>query len=100
MEITKTVNGEVVILSLKGRLDTTTAPDLQDAVVPEINSGKNVRLDFAQLAYVSSAGLRVLLVAEKTANRENVWLTLVNVSADVKEVFDMTGFSEFLNIER
>ena len=99
MNISKTQNGEKTTLTLSGRLDTTTAPILQEALIPELDTAKHIELDFTELAYVSSAGLRVLLMGEKTAKAKGGKQTLVNVSAEIMEVFDMTGFTEILHIE-
>ena len=99
MNIIKTQTGDGINLALDGRLDTTTAPQLQEALIPEFDNAKEVRLDFTGLAYVSSAGLRVLLMGEKTAKAKSSKQTLVNVSKDIMEVFEMTGFSAILNIE-
>ena len=99
MTINKTQNGDMTTLALSGRLDTTTAPSLQEALIPEFDIAKHIELDFAELAYVSSAGLRVLLMGEKTAKAKDGKQTLVNVSAEIMEVFDMTGFTEILHIE-
>jgi anti-anti-sigma factor len=99
MDINKTQDGDRIIFSLSGRLDTISAPKLQEALMPELDSAKQVLLDFAGIAYVSSAGLRVLLMGEKTAKAKGARQTFRNVSADVMEVFEMTGFSDILNIE-
>jgi len=99
MNINKIYNNDKTTLALFGRLDTTTAPKLQDELLPEFDNAKHVELDFADLAYVSSAGLRVLLSGEKTAKGKGKKMTLVNVSQDVLEVFEMTGFSDILSIE-
>ena len=99
MDISKTQNGGQTIFSLSGRLDANTAPKLQEVLMPELEGAKQVRLDFTEVAYVSSAGLRVLLMGEKTAKAKGARLTLAGVCDDVMEVFDMTGFSEILNIE-
>ena len=96
MEIKKTENGSVMTIALEGRLDTTTAPELQK----EISSLGNVSeliLDFEKLAYISSAGLRVLMVAHKGMSDKD-GLKIVNVNDDVKEVFEITGFDSILNI--
>ena len=98
MTINKIENGGKTTLTLSGRLDTTTAPRLQEALIAELNGGSSVTLDFAELAYVSSAGLRVLLMGQKTSKSKGVTQTLVNVSADIMEVFEMTGFSGILHI--
>jgi len=99
MTISKTKDGDTLILALEGRLDTTTAPQLQDALIPEFDAEKNIRLDFKNLAYVSSAGLRILLLGEKTAKGKGGKMTLVNVSAEILEIFEMTGFSDVLSVE-
>ena len=99
MNIIKTKDGDTLILALEGRLDTTTAPQLQEALIPEFEQEKNIRLDFRNLAYVSSAGLRILLLGEKTAKGKGGKMSLVNVSAEILEIFEMTGFSDVLSLE-
>jgi len=99
MTINKTKDGEILILTLEGRLDTTTAPQLQNVLIPEFDTNKSIRLDFKGMEYVSSAGLRVVLQAEKTAKAKGGSMILRNVSADIMEVFEMTGFSDLLTIE-
>jgi anti-anti-sigma factor len=98
MNINKTQNGDKIILGLSGRLDTTTASKLQGELIPEFDNFKQVELDFAGLAYVSSAGLRVLLMGEKAAKAKGGAMTLINVSDEIMEVFEMTGFSDILTI--
>lgn len=98
MIINKTTGNERLILALEGKLDTTTAPQLQDALIPAFNEAKEIILDFSKLAYVSSAGLRVLLMGQKTSNDKKVPMTLTGVSGEIMEVFDMTGFSDMLTI--
>ena len=98
MNINKTQNGDKTILILSGRLDTTTAPKLQEVLIPEFDNAKQVELDFSELAYVSSAGLRVLLMGEKAAKVKGASMTLVNVSAEIMEVFEMTGFADILTV--
>jgi anti-anti-sigma factor len=97
--INKTQENDKLTLSLEGRLDTVTAPGLQDALIPAFDTANEIRLDFTKLAYVSSAGLRVLLVGQKTAKAKNASMTLYGVSEEIMEVFDMTGFSDMLSIE-
>jgi len=99
MTISKTKDGDTLVLALEGRLDTTTAPQLQEALIPEFDQEKNIRLDFKNLAYVSSAGLRILLLGEKTAKGKGGKMSLVNVSAEILEIFEMTGFSDVLCVE-
>lgn len=99
MNIAKTTKDDTTTLALSGRLDTTTAPQLQETLIPEFDSSKNVVLDFAELVYVSSAGLRVLLMGEKTAKAKGGRFTLIHVSSEIMEVFEMTGFSGILHVE-
>ncbi|MDR2433745.1 MAG: STAS domain-containing protein [Treponema sp.] len=99
MTITKNQIGEKFIISLEGRLDTTTAPELQEQLIPEFDKAKHIQLDFKEIIYVSSAGLRVLLLGEKTAKAKGRTMSLVNVSAEIQEIFAMTGFSEVLTVE-
>lgn len=99
MNINKKIEDGQIVLGLKGRLDTTTAPDFQTTLLDEINSGKNILLDFSNLAYVSSAGLRALLIGQKTVAANQQTMILRNVSEEIMEVFDMTGFSDILTIE-
>ena len=90
-------NGKLVIV-IEGRLDTGTAPRFQDALIPEFDKEKDIQLDFTQLAYVSSAGLRVLIIGHKTAKEKNASMTIKNVSQEVMDVFNMTGFTDMLTI--
>ena len=99
MTINKTKDGDILVIALEGRLDTTTAAQLQDALIPEFDANKTIRLDFKGMEYVSSAGLRVVLQGEKTAKAKGGSMILTNVSADILEVFEMTGFTDFLTIE-
>jgi anti-sigma B factor antagonist len=98
MNINKTNEGEKTILTLEGRLDTTTAPQLQVALIPEFDDAKEIELDIKALEYVSSAGLRVFLMGAKASKAKNVVFTVSHVSEEILEVFDMTGFSEILTI--
>ncbi len=98
MEIIKNVSGEELTLNVSGRLDTNTAP-LLDAEIKEIgNETKKLVLDFAGLEYISSAGLRTVLIAQKKMNKQGVML-VKNVNESVMEVFQITGFSDILVIE-
>ncbi len=99
MNIDRIQEGGKLILALEGRLDTTTAPQLQGVLIPAFGEAEEITLDFSELAYVSSAGLRVLLMGQKEAKRTGGSMTLCGVSEDVMEVFEMTGFADILNIE-
>lgn len=98
MEIVKSQENGKITLALSGRLDTTTAPQLQGALLPAFEAAKSVVLNFAGLCYVSSAGLRVLLLGEKTAKMKDASMSLINVPKDIKDVFEMTGFTDILKI--
>ena len=91
-------DGETTLV-LSGRLDTVTAPQLQEELLPEFENAEQVILDFTDLVYVSSAGLRVLLHGEKTAQAKGSKMKITGVCPEVMEVFEMTGFTSMLNIE-
>ena len=96
MEIKK--NAEVTIIEIVGRLDTTTAPMLEKAINEDIGDTKNLVLDMKAVQYISSAGLRVLLGAQKKMQKIGS-MKLINVCEAVMEVFEMTGFADILVIE-
>lgn len=98
MTITKTINGSETVLAVEGRLDTNTAGELEQAVKAAFPGCTSLIFDLNGLAYVSSAGLRVLLLAQKTMNKQGS-MTIRNVCEDVMEIFDVTGFVDFLTIE-
>lgn len=99
MLISKEANGTSLTISLDGRLDTTTAPQLEAEITGGLNGVTNLVIDMEKLVYVSSAGLRVLLKAQKTMNKQGT-MTVKNVSPEIKEIFEVTGFDELLNIEK
>ena len=98
MTISKTLEGNNLTLALEGRLDTTTSPDLEETLGASLDGVTALVFDFTKLDYLSSAGLRVLLSAQKRMNRQGS-MKLVHVNDAVKEVFDITGFADFLTIE-
>lgn len=98
LNIKKTQDGSKLEFALEGRLDTMTSPDLEAAIKESIDGVTELVFDFSNLAYVSSAGLRVLLSAQKTMNA-NGSMVVKNVSDEIQEIFDVTGFSDILNIE-
>ena len=98
MEIVKIKNGEELTLELTGRLDTTTAPSLENVISEEIDGVTALVLEFSQLDYISSAGLRVLLAAQKQMNKQGS-MVIKNANDDIKEVFDITGFADILTLE-
>ncbi|MBR5826177.1 MAG: STAS domain-containing protein [Clostridia bacterium] len=90
-------NAEETTIGLVGRLDTSTAPDLSKTINEDIADTENLVLDFKKLEYISSAGLRVLLSAQKKMQKLGT-MKVTNVCDDVMEVFEMTGFSDILTI--
>ena len=97
MEIVKNLNETALEIALTGRLDTTTAPALEAELNASLAGVTELTFDFAKLEYISSAGLRVLLGAQKAMNKQGK-MTVRNVSSDIKEVFDITGFTDILTI--
>lgn len=96
MDINKTLNGESLEVALTGRLDTTTAPELEAAL--ELDGIKDLALDFSNLEYISSAGLRVILAAQKKMSSQGN-MVVRNVNGTIREVFEITGFIDILTIE-
>ncbi len=98
MKIDRSVENGKVCYALEGRLDTTTAPELERELKNDLDGATRLTLDFSKLDYISSAGLRVLLSAHKAMSRKG-GMTVTNVNEMVREVFEVTGFSDILNIE-
>lgn len=86
-------------LALKGRLDTTTAPELEEALKDGLENITELSMDFQELEYLSSAGLRVLLGASKAMKKKDGAMIICNVNEDIMEVFTITGFTEILTIQ-
>ena len=97
LNINKIKENQSAIVSLEGRLDTVTAPELEKELHALRPGLTELKLDFAKLDYISSAGLRVLLSAQKVMNKQGK-MTLTNVSETVMEIFEVTGFSDILTI--
>lgn len=98
MTINKISEGEKLTLALTGRLDTNSSPALEAELKQSVGGVKELIFDFSGVEYISSAGLRILLAAQKVMNRQGS-MKLIGVSADVMEVFEITGFSDILTIE-
>ena len=96
--IIKTIENGKALFALAGRLDTTTAPELEQELKASLDSVGELTLDMKELDYISSAGLRVLLSAQKTMNSRGS-MTVRNANETVKEIFEVTGFSDILTIE-
>lgn len=97
MEIIKTKNDCTLTLALSGRLDTTTSPELETALNESIDGIENLKFDLTNLEYISSAGLRVLLGAQKIMNKQGE-MVVANANDDIREVFEITGFSDILTL--
>ena len=97
MTITKKQNEAALELALNGRLDTTTAPELEKELASALKGVSELTLDFSGLDYISSAGLRVLLSAQKTMNKQGS-MKIKNVNEIIMEIFEVTGFSDILTI--
>ncbi len=98
MTIEQKKNGTTVELAVEGRLDTMTAPQMEATLKQVMDDAEEVLIRFDKLDYLSSAGLRVLLSAHKVMTKKGGKLTISGVNDTVKEVFDVTGFSDILNI--
>lgn len=98
MNINIEKNNGTTLMTLEGRLDTTTAPELEKAISAEGDALKSLVLDFGGIDYISSAGLRVLLSAQKRMNVQGS-MELINVSESVMDIFEMTGFADILVIK-
>src|SRR5437763_7660145 len=99
MDISTTKDGEILVVGLKGRLDANTAPSLEEKFIGLIDSGeKRFVVEFTELDYISSAGLRVLLMAAKRLKNLSGRIVLASLKDHIKEVFDIAGFSSVLTI--
>ena len=98
LTINKTKNDSVLAVALDGRLDTSTAPQLEAELKASLDGVTKLDFDMTNLAYVSSAGLRVLLAAQKIMNRQG-GMVIHNANEEIMEVFEVTGFNDILTIE-
>ena len=98
LNINKTVENGKAVFALKGRLDTVTAPDLEKELRDSFDTVNELTLDFSGLEYISSAGLRVLLAAQKTMGRKG-GMKVTNANETIMEVFEVTGFLDILTVE-
>ena len=98
MTIEKNLNGTELTVTITGRLDTTTAPQLEAEFKQSINGIEKLVLDFASLEYLSSAGLRVLLATQKLMKKQGRMI-IKNVNETINEIFEVTGFIDILTIE-
>lgn len=98
MTITKTIDGNNMTVAIEGRLDTITAPEFETEIKGNIDGIENLTLDMGKLEYISSAGLRVILSAQKIMNKQGK-MVVKNVPEVVMEVLEITSFVDILNIE-
>ena len=97
MTISKTKNEASLTVAVEGRLDTMTAPQLEAELQGAYDGIKSLVFDFEKLAYISSAGLRILLAAQKTMNKQGS-MVIKNACAEIREIFNITGFSDILTL--
>ncbi len=97
LNIAKTIDNGKAAFSLEGRLDTVTAPELEKELKESLEGVSELTLDFDKLEYISSAGLRVLLSAQKTMNKQGE-MKIQNVNETIMEIFEVTGFADILTI--
>ncbi len=98
LNIEKTTNASELTVVLRGRLDTTTAPDLEKELKESLDGVTALTIDMTALEYISSAGLRVLLSTQKVMNRQGK-MKVTHVNETIQEIFEVTGFSDILTIE-
>ena len=98
MTIDKKKEGNRLVLAVSGRLDTMTAPELENVIKENMDGVEELVLDFKDLEYISSAGLRVVLGARKAMGNKGSF-AVRNLCSDVREIFDITGFSDIITIE-
>ena len=99
LTIKPNTDGTLCTVTLAGRLDTTTAPELEEALNGILGAAKNLVFDIEDLLYVSSAGLRVFLMMQKDVMKKGGSMKVLHPTEDVREIFSVTGFTEFLTIE-
>ncbi len=98
LEINKTITDDTLTVCLDGKMDTTTSPEVMASVEGDTDKVTNLVFDLKNLKYLSSAGLRVLLSLHKKMQAKGT-MKLINVNETIMEIFSLTGFLEFLNIE-
>ncbi len=99
MNLEKKQEGSALTIKISGRLDTTTAPVLDEELKASLEGTEALVLDFSDLEYISSAGLRVLLSAQKIMNKQEGSMKLTGVNESIMEIFEVTGFVDILTIE-
>ena len=98
MKLNRTSENGKTVITVEGRVDTTTAAELGEMLNSAVPESDEITLDMEKLDYISSAGLRVLLTAHKAMSKKGGFLLIKNVNPDIYEIFDITGFTNILNI--
>lgn len=98
LTITRSIENAKAVFALDGRLDTVTAPNLEKELKDSLDGVSELTLDFEKLEYISSAGLRVLLSAQKTMSKQGA-MKVVHVNETIQEIFEVTGFADILTVE-
>lgn len=98
MTVEKIMNGDSLTLKVEGRVDTTNAKEFEEIITGSLDGVKNLIMDFESLEYISSAGLRVMLMAIKKMKKQGS-MAVTNSNEMVKEIFDVTGFSDLVEVE-
>ncbi|MCR5431649.1 MAG: STAS domain-containing protein [Lachnospiraceae bacterium] len=99
MTLSETRNGELITISVEGRVDASTSGGLQSSILLAFQKVKNLTIDFEKCEYVSSAGLRALLIGQKTAQSKGGEMKLINVSEAILSVLKLSGFDSIITIE-
>lgn len=99
MEIIKTLENEQLAVKLVGRLDSVTAPELEESLKGELENANAVEFDFSDLEYISSAGLRVLLSTQRTMSKKEGEMSVKGCNDTILEIFEVTGFSDIFTIK-
>lgn len=100
MEVIKNIDGDVLNVKIVGRLDAVTSAQFDKSMLESIEGVKKIVMDFQELEYVASAGLRSLMMVQKKIEQKDGSMIIRNVQAQVMEVLDMTGFDEILTVEK
>jgi len=99
MKLEKNYEGKDLIVEVNDRIDTVNAPDFENEIMEEVGKFDSLTLDFTNLEYISSSGLRVLVKLEKKLKPENIPFTIKNLNPALQEIFKISGFDKLLNIE-
>lgn len=99
MDVIKNYNGKELTIEVGNKIDTTSAPDFENEIFDEMGNFDSLILDFKNLEYISSAGLRVLILIQKKLQPENIPFTIINVNDAIKNILAMAGFDKLLNIQ-